>query len=94
MSIAGRSSRLVRTWARLGIVIGLEGVASRLRAANREYAARAAAESKAAALLEEATAHHQFCQQRVRDFDHAVKSDISYVEERHLRYFRIDDLEE
>lgn len=77
----------------LGIVIGLEGVATRLRAANREYAIRLAAERQAGALLEEATGHHQHCQQRVRDFDSAVKGDIGYVEERHLRYFRIDDLE-
>lgn len=77
----------------LGIVIGLEGVAARLRAANRDHAASAAVEGQALALLQEATAHHQHCQQRVRDFDHAVKGDISYVEERHLRYFRIDDLE-
>lgn len=77
----------------LGIVIGMEGVASRLRAANRDYAARLAAHGQAAGLLEEAAAHHQYCQQRVRDFDHAVKGDIGYVEERHLRYFRIEDLE-
>lgn len=78
----------------LGIVIGLEGIAMRLRSANREYAAKLTAEKQANALFNEATEHHQHCQQRVRDFDLAIKEDIVYVEERHLRYFHIDDLEE
>jgi uncharacterized protein YhaN len=78
----------------LGIVIGLEGVAMRLRAANREYLEKLAAERQAKALLEEAAAHHEHCAKRVQDMDMAVKGDINYIEERHLRYFRIDDLEE
>lgn len=78
----------------LGIVIGLEGIAGRLRAANREYAAKAAAEARANALLAEATAHHQHCHQRVLEMDALVKGDISYVEGRHERHFRIAELVE
>lgn len=78
----------------LGIVIGLEGIAIRLRAVNREYAAKAVAEAQANALLAEATAHHQHCHRRAHELDMAVKGDINYVEERHVRYFHIEDLEE
>jgi hypothetical protein len=76
----------------IGIVIGLEGIASRLRASNRAYAVKLESERQANSLLAEASTHLQYCQQRVKDLDAAVKGDIDYVEERHLRYFRIEDL--
>jgi len=76
----------------LGLIVGLEGIATRLRTAYHEYTAKLAAQTQANALLTEANAHHERCQQRVQLLDMTVKADIDYVEERHLRYFRIDDL--
>jgi hypothetical protein len=76
----------------LGLVVGLEGIALRLRKAEDEYAVKLEHEQQANALLTEATDHHERCTERVQQLDLAVKADIDYVEERHLRYFRIDDL--
>ncbi len=78
----------------LGLIIGLKGIAMRLRKAEDEYAVKLAHEQQANALLSEATAHYETCKERVQQLDSAVKADIDYVEERHLRYFRIDDLVE
>lgn len=78
----------------LGIVVGLEGIAMRLRAANRDYTSRLEEERRAQALLAEAGAHYRHCQQRVRDLDAAVRGDIGYVEEIHRRHTRIEELVE
>jgi hypothetical protein len=78
----------------IGIIVGLEGIAMRLRAAHEAYATKLAIESQANSLLAEASAHHQHCQLRRQELDLDVKGDINYVEGRNHRYFRIDDLVE
>src|SRR4029078_7107748 len=60
----------------LGLIVGLEGIAMRLRTAYQEYTPKFVAQTQANALLTEATAHHERCQQRVQQLDMAVKADI------------------
>lgn len=76
----------------MGLIIGLEGIAKRLRKAEDEYAVKLAAERQAEALLDESTAHYEKCRTNCEQSERAVQADIDYVEERHLRYFRIEDL--
>ena len=76
----------------LGLIVGLEGIAKRLRKAEDEYSLKLANERKAEALLNESMAHYENCKMNLEQLERAVKADIDYVEERHLRYFRIEDL--
>lgn len=77
----------------LGIVLGLEGVASSHRTARRDWAARKAVADPANALLEMARAHLERCKERVKDSNDAITSHISYVEDRAVRHFHINEIE-
>lgn len=78
----------------LGLVLGLEGVASGLRSANRRNDANALNQARSEALHEEAVEHYRHCDSEVQTSNNTVTNDIGYVEERDERNRRISELEE
>jgi hypothetical protein len=81
------------TLLEIGIVIGLEGIAASRRAAMRDWAARKEVADQASARLDSARQQLQRCQERVRALNEAIKTHISYVEERSVRHFHINEIE-
>jgi hypothetical protein len=78
----------------LGLVLGLEGVASGIRSANRRDDANALNQARCEALHEEAVEHYRHCDEEVQTLNNTVTNDIGYVEERDERNLRIGELEE
>lgn len=78
----------------LGLIVGLEGVASGIRTANRSNDANALNQARCEALHEEAVEHYRHCDQEVQTLNNTVTDDIGYVEERDGRNLRITELEE
>ena len=77
----------------LGIVIGLEGIAKSRRAARQDWTASKAVADQVKARLELAQTNLERCKDRVGELNDAINGHINYVEEREVRYLRIDEIE-
>jgi hypothetical protein len=77
----------------LGIVLALEGVATRRRTAMGEWSLRNSASEKAAAALEAAKKKQGRWKDRLNTLNEAIHGHIDYVEERTVRNLHIDELE-
>ncbi len=77
----------------LGIVLALEGVATRRRAAMGEWSLRNAAAEKATAALDAAKSKLERWKNRLKVLNEAIHSHIDYVEDRAIRNLHIDELE-
>jgi hypothetical protein len=77
----------------LGIVLALEGVATRRRAAMSRWSVRNEAAEKTTAALDAAKNKLDRWKERLRDLNQAIGEHIEYVEDRALRSSRIDELE-
>jgi hypothetical protein len=84
---------LAMTALELGIVLGLEGVAMSRRARYQAWATDKAASDQTSAKLEAARTHLERCKDRLKELNDAISAHISYVEERALRFFHIDEIE-
>jgi hypothetical protein len=77
----------------LGIVLALEGVATRRRAAMSEWSARNSVAEKATAALDAAKARLERWKERLGVLNQAITHHINYVGERALRNMHIDQIE-
>jgi hypothetical protein len=77
----------------LGIILGLEGVAMSRRTQAREWSVRKDASDQANARLNVAKDHLERCQADLKGLNEAIHNHINYVEERAVRFFRIDEIE-
>ena len=77
----------------LGIVLALEAVATRRRAAMSEWSVRNSAAEKASTALEAATKKLERWKERLKILNEAILGHIDYVEERAIRNLHIDELE-
>lgn len=77
----------------LGIVIGLEGIAMSRRAEQQKWVAQKATADQANARLEMAKVNLQRCKDQVKELNNAINGHINYVEEREVRYLRINEIE-
>jgi hypothetical protein len=76
----------------LGIVIGLEGIATSRRKAHRVWAARKAVADPANARLDVARTHVERSKDHLEAINRAIKAHINYVEERGVRFQRIEEI--
>ena len=76
----------------LGIVIGLEGIAMSRRKAQRAWAERKAVADPASARLDVARTHVERSKERLEAINRAIKAHINYVEERGVRFHRIEEI--
>ena len=77
----------------LGIVLALEGVASRRRAVMGEWLVRNAAAEKATAALDAAKTKLARWKEKLSALNEKIHGHIAYVEERTIRNLHIDELE-
>jgi hypothetical protein len=77
----------------LGIVLALEGVASRRRAAMGDWSTRNSVAEKAMAALEAARKKLERWKERLKALSELINSHIDYVGERAIRNLHIDELE-
>jgi hypothetical protein len=76
----------------LGIVLGLEGIAMSRRKAHRGWGERKMAADQANARLDVARTHVERCKERLEAINAAIKAHINYVEERGVRFHRIEEI--
>ena len=76
----------------LGIVLGLEGIAMSRRKAHGTFAERKRVADQATAKLEVGLVHLKRCQDRLEEINHAINTHINYVEERGVRFQRIEEI--
>jgi hypothetical protein len=77
----------------LGIVLGLESVASTRRTRYADWHTGNTAWEQAKKALEMANVHLERCKDRLKQLNDAIAAHIDYVEERALRFFHIDQIE-
>lgn len=82
------------TTLELGIVLAMEAVASRRRAAMAEWSARNSVSEKTKAALDAAWNKLERLKDRLKILNDDIHSHIDYVEERAVRNLHIDELED
>lgn len=75
------------------IILALEGVAIGLRGALQDWSIQRSAEAEASGRLEAAQARLTRCRERVAELNDAIGSHIGYVEDRWVRYLRVEEIE-
>src|SRR5258706_10963906 len=78
-------------WER-GIALAFEGFGMCRQKRHHTWAGRKATADQATAKLNVATTHLERCQDRLEAINRAIKAHINYVEERGVRFHRIEEL--
>jgi hypothetical protein len=84
---------IAMTVLEISIVVGLEHIAQQHRTAHQDWMARKAVTDQANGRLKAAQTNLERYQARLKEINDAISAHINYVEERSVRFLRIEEIE-